>query len=220
MAKFIQSAREAVASYSGVVSNANVDLQHLLGVIIGRGARPEITGRLAQHGYNGLVDLSVQELELEGLTHIQALQVHSALLLADKLARLRMSNKDERTHIRSPEDAVNYLMGLISNLEQEHFVVMFLNTKNVVIKHKVIFIGSLNSSIVHPREIFREAVRLSSASIIISHNHPSGDPTPSREDIHVTKRLSEAGNLMGIEVLDHIIIGENKHISLKEKGYL
>ena len=92
--------------------------------------------------------------------------------------------------------------------------------KNEVLHKQTIFIGSLNSSIVHPREIFREAVKRSAASIICAHNHPSGNPAPSPEDIEVTKRLSEAGALMGIEVLDHVIIGDHQFISLKEKGYM
>lgn len=92
--------------------------------------------------------------------------------------------------------------------------------KNQVLHKQTIFIGSLNASIVHPREVFKEAFRRSAASIICIHNHPSGDPTPSREDIEVTKRLAESGKIIGIDVLDHLIIGENKFVSLKEKGYL
>lgn len=173
---FIESAREAVATYGGVASDIHVELQHLLGVVIGSGANAAVTGRLAQHGYKGLVNLSVQELETAGLTHLQALQVHSSILLADKLARLRNGSRDDKFIVRSPEDGARYLRGILQDREQEHFVVMFLNSKNAVIKHKVVFIGSLNASIVHPRETFREAVKLSSASIIVAHNHPSGDP--------------------------------------------
>ena len=106
------------------------------------------------------------------------------------------------------------------HLNQEHFVALFLNTKNQIIHQQTIFIGSLNASIVHPREVFREAVKRSAASIIVAHNHPSGDPTPSQEDIQVTKRLNESGKMIGIDLLDHIIIGDRKFISLKEKGYL
>jgi DNA repair protein RadC len=105
-------------------------------------------------------------------------------------------------------------------LSQEHFVCLYLNTKNQVLHKQTIFIGSLNASIVHPREVFREALKRSAASIICLHNHPSGDPAPSREDIEVTKRLVECGKMIGIDVLDHLIIGENKFVSLKEKGYL
>ncbi len=98
-------------------------------------------------------------------------------------------------------------------------VVLFLNIKNQIIHRQTIFIGSLNASIVHPREIFREAVKRSAASIICAHNHPSGVPTPSAEDIDVTKRIEEAGYIMGIELIDHVIIGDHQFISLKEKGY-
>src|SRR5690625_7874704 len=106
------------------------------------------------------------------------------------------------------------------SLNQEHFVTLFLNTKNQIIHRQTIFIGSLNASIVHPREVFREAVKRSAASIIVAHNHPSGDPTPSQEDIHVTWRLVESGKMTGIELLDHLIIGNRKFVSLKEKEYL
>lgn len=98
-------------------------------------------------------------------------------------------------------------------------VVLFLNIKNQIIHKQTIFIGSLNASIVHPREIFREAVKRSAASIICAHNHPSGVPTPSSEDIEVTKRIVEAGYIIGIELIDHVIIGDHQYISLKEKGY-
>lgn len=101
-----------------------------------------------------------------------------------------------------------------------NFTCLYLNTKNQVIHRQTIFIGSLNTSIVHPREVFKEAFRRAAASIICLHNHPSGDPTPSREDIEVTKRLVECGQIIGIEVLDHIIIGDHKFVSLKEKGHI
>jgi DNA repair protein RadC len=134
--------------------------------------------------------------------------------------RLYRKNSLERYTIRSPEDAAAYLMTDMTALNQEHFVVLFLNVKNEVLHKQTIFIGSLNSSIVHPRDIFREAVKRSAASIVVSHNHPSGNPTPSPEDIEVTRRLTEAGSIIGIEVLDHVIIGDHKFISLKEKGFM
>lgn len=133
-----------------------------------------------------------------------------------------MNRKDsrERYVIRSPEDAANYLMTDMASLQQEHFVALFLNVKNEVLHKETIFIGSLNASIVHPRELFREAVKRSAASIICAHNHPSGNPVPSPEDIEVTKRLVAAGDMMGIDVLDHLVIGDHQFISLKEKGYM
>ena len=127
---------------------------------------------------------------------------------------------DERYAIRSPEDAVQLVMEEMRFLQQEHFVCMFLNTKNRVIEKKCIFIGSLNSSVVHPREIFREAIRCSAAGVICVHNHPSGDPTPSQEDLEITKRLYNAGEMIGIDLIDHLIIGDQLYYSMREKGLI
>lgn len=103
---------------------------------------------------------------------------------------------------------------------KEHFICLFLNTKNRVIFKEIISIGSLNAAIVHPREVFRAAIKRCSASLICAHNHPSGDPNPSPEDVELTKRLARAGEIVGIEVLDHLIIGGNTFVSLKEKGLM
>jgi DNA repair protein RadC len=105
-------------------------------------------------------------------------------------------------------------------LQKEHFVCLFLNTKNQVISQETLSVGTLNASLVHPREVFRAAIKCSSASLICVHNHPSGDPTPSPEDIGLTRRLVEAGELIGISVLDHIVIGDRKFVSLKEQGFM
>ena len=123
----------------------------------------------------------------------------------------------EKNKITSPKDCLAFSKDMIT-MEQEVLRVLFLNTKNVVIGIKDVFKGSLNTSIVHPREIFKEAIKRSSASIIIMHNHPSGDPTPSREDINITVRVKECGDIIGIKLLDHVIVGREKHASLKEKG--
>jgi DNA repair protein RadC len=100
------------------------------------------------------------------------------------------------------------------------FKVINLNTKNEVIVIEAVSVGSLNSSIVHPREVFKQPIKRSAASLILVHNHPSGDTTPSREDMEITKRLYEAGSLLGIEIIDHLIIGQNNYLSMKEKGYI
>ncbi|MED4270707.1 JAB domain-containing protein [Geobacillus stearothermophilus] len=121
--------------------------------------------------------------------------------------------------IKSPEDAYKLLKPFLIEADRELFVVVCLDTKNqptAIICH----VGSLNSSIVHPREVFKPAILSNSASIIVAHNHPSSDPTPSREDIEVTKRLVEAGRIVGIELLDHLIVCEERFVSLKEKGYI
>ena len=123
--------------------------------------------------------------------------------------------------IRSPEDAKQLAEAHIADEDREVFLVMMLNTKNQVIGLHRAHVGSLNASIVHPREVMKSAILNNAASIIVSHQHPSGDPTPSKEDIEVTKRLAEAGKMIGIELLDHLIVSHTgKHVSLKEKGYL
>lgn len=123
--------------------------------------------------------------------------------------------------VRSPQDAQELAADFIANEDREIFLVMMLNTKNQVIGLHKAHVGSLNASIVHPRDVYKSAVLNNAASIIVSHQHPSGVPTASLEDIQVTKRLAEAGKILGIELLDHVIVTHTgKHISLKEKGYL
>lgn len=198
--------------------------RELLAILLGSGTKNEsvisLSNRVLMH-FDGLKLLN--EATLEELTSIKGIGKAKGVIILAALQlgrRLNEYKPNECYVIRSPEDGADYLMEEMRQLKQEHFVVLFLNTKNQVIHQQTIFIGSLNASIVHPREVFREAVRRSSASIICAHNHPSGDPTPSQEDIQVTKRLVEAGKMMGIELLDHIVIGNRKFVSLKEKGYV
>ena len=127
---------------------------------------------------------------------------------------------DERHKIRCPEDAAKVAAHFIGDDDREVFLVMCLNTKNEVVAVHRCHIGSLNSSIVHPREVFKAAILNNSASIIVAHQHPSGDVTPSREDVEMTKRLAEAGRILGIEVLDHLVINyKAEYTSLKERGF-
>ncbi|MFD2681439.1 RadC family protein [Bacillus seohaeanensis] len=198
--------------------------QELLAILLRTGTKSEsvlqLSNRLLQkfEGLRLLKDASLEEItETKGIGAAKAVQIMAAVELGRRISNL---SYDDRYIIRSPEDGANYVMNDMRFLSQEHFVCLYLNTKNQVLHKQTIFIGSLNASIVHPREVFKEAFRRSAASIICIHNHPSGDPTPSREDIEVTKRLVECGKIIGIEVLDHLIIGERKYISLKEKGYL
>ena len=123
-------------------------------------------------------------------------------------------------HITSSQMVGDLLFTEMKDLPQEHVVALYLNTKNHLIKKETIFVGGLNSSIAHPREIFRGAVRISAARIILGHNHPSGNPEPSQADISFTKRIIECGELMGIDLLDHIVVGEKGYISLKETGII
>ena len=203
---------------------ASLSNHELIALLLRTGTKDEsvlqLSNRLLSH-FEGLRLLKAASLEeitaIKGIGKAKAIQLMAALELGGRVANLA---NNERYVIRSPEDGANYVMNEMRFLSQEHFVCLYLNTKNQVLHKQTIFIGSLNASIVHPREVFKEAFRRSAASIICLHNHPSGDPTPSREDIEVTKRLAECGKIIGIDVLDHLIIGENKFISLKEKGYL
>ncbi|MET3290414.1 JAB domain-containing protein [Brevibacillus fluminis] len=170
------------------------------------------------HDLRGLSQASYDELvRIKGIGPVKAIELQAAF----ELGRRQMGNiVGKRPVIRLPRDVADLMMPQMSMLTQEHFVCLFLNTKNQVIGKQTVFVGSLDASIVHPREVFKEAIKRSSASVICLHNHPSGDPTPSREDIAVTKTLVGAGDLVGISVLDHVIIGDGKYISLKEQGYL
>lgn len=149
MKNFIQCAREAVSTYSVVGNEEMIDLNHLLVVIIGSRASSEVIGKLTQEGLKGLINLSVNELEKIGLSNNEPLRLHSAIVLAKKLQGLK---PEKRYIIRSPEDAANYLMDEMRFLNQEHFVALYLNTKHEVIKKQTLFIGSLASTVVHPRE--------------------------------------------------------------------
>lgn len=165
-----------------------------------------------------LVDASVEELaEIKGVGMAKACQVKAALELARRLARCTES---PRPSIKSPDDAAALVMEEMRCLDREHFRVLLLNTKNQVVGVDEVSVGTLNYSAVHPREIFRGAIKRSAASVILVHNHPSGDPAPSREDIEVTQRLVEAGKIVGIQVLDHIVVGEKRYVSLKAEGLI
>ena len=196
----------------------------LIAILLRTGSQKESVIQLANRlltsfeGLRLLKDASIEEMtNIRGIGEAKAVQILAAVELGRRIHRLQY---EDRYVIRSPQDAANYVMEDMRFLSQEHFVCLYLNTKNQVLHQQTIFIGSLNASIVHPREIFKEAFRRSAASFICAHNHPSGDPAPSREDIEVTKRLNECGKLIGIELLDHIIIGDQKFVSLKEKGYV
>ncbi|HEU5086794.1 MAG TPA: DNA repair protein RadC, partial [Roseiflexaceae bacterium] len=132
--------------------------------------------------------------------------------------RLLVANPEERFQIRSPTDAAQRMLLEMSHLDQEQLRAICLDTKNRVQKVHTIYIGSLNSSMVRVGEVFKEAIRINSAAVIIVHNHPSGDPTPSPEDVLVTRQIIEAGTLLDIEVLDHLIIGQGRYTSMRERG--
>ncbi|RED87736.1 DNA replication and repair protein RadC [Cohnella phaseoli] len=194
----------------------------LLAILLRTGTRNESAVYLAQRILNECGGLrKLAESGWEELTHIRgigpakALQLQASIELGRRIARSKLP---ETVKITCPQDVADLLMEEMRHYREEQFVCLFLNTKNHVIGRQTLSIGSLNASIVHPREVFKAAIRRSSASILCAHNHPSGDPTPSAEDLQLTKRLAEAGQLLGIELLDHLVIGDSSFISLKEMG--
>jgi len=169
-------------------------------------------------GIGKLIDADLQELiNLPGMGLAKATQVQAAIELGRRVAR---HHRETSPRFLQPQDTADYLMDRLRFLPKEHFVVLHLDSKNRLIGEEIASVGSLDTAIVHPREIFKTAVKRSAASIICAHNHPSGDPTPSFEDIEVTRRLVEAGRILGVEVLDHVVIGENCYVSIKEKGWM
>ncbi len=165
-----------------------------------------------------LADASITQLsKVKGIGLAKACQLKAAFELGKRLAT---SGDTLRPVMETPQDAVDLLMEEMRYLKVEHFRVLFLNTRHEVMQNNVISIGTLNSSLVHPRETFSAAISYSSAAIILAHNHPSGDPSPSHEDLVINTRMVQSGALLGIPVLDHIIIGDGRFVSLKEQGLM
>lgn len=195
----------------------------LLSIIMQSGNRGNSVYELAHrvlvevNGIYGLLDAEVEELtSIPGIGVAKALQIAAAVEFGRRIVHKPM---EIRTQIRSADDAAEYVMDRLRHLKKEHFVTLHLDTKHCVIGEDVASIGSLDASIVHPREIFKVAVKRSASAILCLHNHPSGDPTPSPEDVAVTRRLCEAGKVLGIDVLDHIVVGDGRFVSLKALGH-
>ncbi len=198
----------------------------LIAIIIKTGCKYETSVQLAQRiltqdkredGLSFLYNTSLEELrKIKGIGKVKAIQIKAVMELSKRIATtFSITN---RIIIKSPEDVCAIVMEEMRHLNKEIFKVILLNTKNHVLKTIDVSVGSLTSSIVHPREVFSEPIKTGCYGVIFVHNHPSGDPEPSRDDIATTKRLVEAGEILGIKVLDHLIIGDGKYISLKEKG--
>lgn len=180
----------------------------------------DLATQLLRHfeSLKGVAQADFVELQnISGIGPAKACQIMAAFELGKRVA---IFSGNTKPIIRQPTDVFDYFRDRLSLLSKEEFQVVALDTKNRMIKYQVISEGTLNASIVHPRDVFRFAVVNSAAGIILLHNHPSGDPTPSQEDIHITKKIVEAGNLMDIKVLDHIIIAGGKYLSLKEMQLL
>lgn len=194
----------------------------LLAIILRTGTPSENVLALASRalarfgGLAGLARASFGELCRErGMGEAKAAQVKAALELGRRLLSTR---PEERAIVQSPQDVANLVMAEMGLLDQEHLRVLLLNTKNQVLAMPEVYKGNVNSTLVRAGELFREAVREGCPALIVVHNHPSGDPTPSRDDIEMTRQMVEAGQLLGIDVLDHIVIGRQSYVSLRERG--
>jgi DNA repair protein RadC len=169
-------------------------------------------------GVRGIASVSTQDLSTQkGIGPAKAVQIKAAIELGK---RAFMLEPEDLVQINGPRDVAQLIIGDMRYLDREHFRVVILNAKNRVEDVVTISIGCLDSSLAHPREVFRECVRRNCARVILVHNHPSGDPTPSDADIAITRRLASCGMILGIEVLDHIIVGDNRYQSLKELGFM
>lgn len=210
--------REKMLTY-GCQSLSNAEL---LAIILSTGTKDKTAIDLAtailnmsNEGLRSLTDCTIEELnQIKGVGLAKSSQVIAAVELGKRIA---LTTKVNNYKIKGPEDVSNLLMEEMRYFKKEAFNIILLNTKHDVIAVENISIGSLNASIVHPREVFNRAIKRSSSGIILAHNHPSGDPKPSGEDINITKRLIEAGKIIGINVLDHVIIGDGIFLSMKEQ---
>lgn len=192
----------------------------LLAVLIGdRGAEPA-KRLLAEHPIpDGLWRVCAEDLvALEGVGPAGAARLLACLEMSRRASSWRAA---PRPAVNTPEDVVDLCAHQLRGRDREHFWSLALNTKNRLLRLCEVSVGSLNASIVHPRELFKDAVKVSAASVVVVHNHPSGDPTPSGADIQLTRRLVKAGDVLGIEVLDHVVIGDGgEFASLRDLGHM
>jgi DNA repair protein RadC len=195
----------------------------LLSIIIGRGNKQEnaidLSNRILQtKNLPALSHLSYEEINAIIEDDVKAMQIVSLFELHRRTNKLQ--KKGFKQQIKTAEDVYHKYIDQMQHQKQEHFIALYLDTKNKIITEKMVTKGTLNASLIHPREIFKTAIKVSANAIILLHNHPSGDPSPSTEDEQVTKNLASAGEMIGISILDHIIIGSQGYISLKEKGVI
>ncbi len=205
---------------SGAESLSTVEL---IAIILGSGSKTKPVLQLAHEivsRFNGLpqlVEASLTELlEIKGVGQAKAIQLKAALNLGLRASKLNIKAKYKIEH---PSHAYHLLKEELEQEKREVFIAILLDTKGVVICHEVISIGTLSQTLVHPREVFYPAIRHKAASLVVAHNHPSGDPTPSTQDFEITKVLVEAGQLMSIPLHDHLIIGQQSYISLRQQGF-
>ena len=191
----------------------------LLAVVLGRGdftenAIDQANRVLAGFNFDKLACLTVSELEHEFRNSVKAMKINAMFEIFRRTNRLK--NKGFKVKIKNAEDVFNFYKDELEDKNKEHFYALLLDTKNRIISEQLISVGTLNASLIHPREVFNPAIKASANAIILVHNHPSGDCKPSKEDIHVTKMLNEAGELIGIKVLDHVVVGKDGFESVKD----
>jgi DNA repair protein RadC len=204
----------------GVFSLSDAEL---LAIVLGRGDKTEnaidLSNRvLAIYNFDKLAELTLLELEKEFKNSVKAMKINAMFEIYRRTNKLM--KKGFKIQIKTASDVYQYYVDELQNKTKEYFYALFLDTKNKILKEELISIGTLNESLIHPREVFNPAIKASSQAVILVHNHPSGDCVPSDSDKEVTKELVEAGKIMGINVLDHVIIGRDGFISLKESGVM
>jgi DNA repair protein RadC len=212
--------RERLRKYGADV----LSTPELLAILLRTGTSQMSVLELAHHllstfgGLRNLVKADMEDLKkIKGMGTCKAAEVKAAIELGKRIALL---DREERPVIRTPRDVADLLMQDMRYLDREHFKAVFLNVKNQVLDVVTVSVGTLNSSLVHPRELFKDAIKASSSGVILVHNHPSGDPTPSDNDKELTIRLCEAGKVLGISVLDHVVIGDSRYVSFRETGLI
>lgn len=200
--------------------------QELLALVIGRGVSGKSVMSIAQElmirfgSIKGVSEATIEELAgIKGIGTAKAAQLRAAFELG-KRQDLEKESWYDGYDIKDPQSVVRVIRSSIRDKAKEHFKLIILNTRNRITTITDVSTGTLSASLVHPREVFKEAIRHSASSVVLAHNHPSGDPEPSEEDLRITRRLIDAGKIIGIEVLDHIIIGKNSFSSFKERGLM
>ena len=174
--------------------------------------------RKGKEGLRGLCSLSYEELTaVSGIGRVKAIQIQCVFELAKRMSR---SEAAKLLKFDEPETIANYYMEDYRHKEQEHLLLLLLDNKSNLLGEKPLFTGTVNASLVSPREIYLEALKYHAVGIILLHNHPSGDPTPSDADRRVTRKIKDAGNLLDVPLLDHIVLGDKRYVSFREEGYL
>lgn len=212
--------REKMQKYGA----SSLSIEELLAILINTGTKEMSAIGVARkiiektNGVKGLSDITFPELcEIKGIGYAKATRIYAALELSKMVSKAKgISN----FRLNSPESVADLFMEELRYLKKEIVKLLLLGTKGQIVGDVVLSEGSLNLSVVHPREVFKEAIIRSANSIILIHNHPSGDPNPSKEDIDITKKIKSSGEILGIQLLDHIIIGDGEYFSLREKGYI